>query len=321
MAFEASDSITLGAQHHDGHVRLSSPVPAVQSYGAIYTLKAREDGRFLASGGGIGLKVWDLQEEREIDVVVVTSDVRGAITKLQWIKREDDMGEALVYGTQSGYITLQGKSSVRVHEIWNRQMAGSSEVTGLAFDPATNRLAACHHGGIVQMFMLGAKMAEKEMFSLQIPCCVPGALGFGAMHNNERELLVSGLYCGVIDHGVVYVYTRRDGSLTKLVIEENEHRVLGCPTIFAAKSSEPIGAVLSDVTLRKRDDLAHPVDLGKVMANPPANWLLRLGGVRLVWSGGDVSQPRVDATKDASGNQLIDLLRGTPAAAVTLVAG
>ncbi|CAK5282754.1 unnamed protein product [Mycena citricolor] len=252
--------------------------------GAIYTLKAREDGRFLASGGGIGLKVWDLQEEREIDVVVVTSDVRGAITKLQWIKREDDMGEALVYGTQSGYITLQGKSSVRVHEIWNRQMAGSSEVTGLAFDPATNRLAACHHGGIVQMFMLGAKMAEKEMFSLQIPCCVPGALGFGAMHNNERELLVSGLYCGVIsdvavdlangifcvsdpstgvllyrlngggelvkrfkvpvtktrrlqqvalhdsnraivvgsDHGVVYVYTRRDGSLTKLVIEENE---------------------------------------------------------------------------------------------------
>ncbi|CAK5266920.1 unnamed protein product [Mycena citricolor] len=113
------------------------------------------------------------------------------------------MSEALIYGTQNGFIVCcllenTGSSRVRFHEIWNRQMSAPAEVTGLAFDPATNRLAACHRGGVLQMFTLSARMIETEMISLTISDCVPGVVLFGAMHSNERELLVFGLYCGLV---------------------------------------------------------------------------------------------------------------------------
>ena len=93
---------------------------------------------------------------------------------------------------------FQEGKAVRFKEIWNRQMSDPAELTGLAFDPSTNRLAACHRGGVLQMFTLNATMAEKEVVSHRIRHCVPQAVAFGAMHGDERELLVFGLPCGLV---------------------------------------------------------------------------------------------------------------------------
>ncbi|CAK5272844.1 unnamed protein product [Mycena citricolor] len=173
--------------------------------GAILALEARDDGKYLASGGlnANGPKVWDLKDMRQVEVVTVASDLRGATTKLQWIKREDDICEALIYGTQNGFLVCcrldnPGNAEPRFQEIWNRQMNAPCEVTGLAFDSATNRLAASHRGGTLQVFTLNSAMAENEVFSVVIRHCVPAALAFGAMSGNERELLVFGLYCGLV---------------------------------------------------------------------------------------------------------------------------
>ncbi|CAK5269520.1 unnamed protein product [Mycena citricolor] len=284
--------------------------------GAVLILKARDDGKYLASGAlnSNGPKVWDMKDMQQVEVVTVTSDLRGATTKLQWIKREDDIGKALIYGTQNGFIVCcrlesTGQAAPRFQEIWSRQMSAPCEVTGLAFDPATNRLAASHRGGALQVFTLNSAMAENEVFSVVIEQCVPGSLAFGAMSGNERDLLVFGLYCGLVsdvavdqangilclgdpssgvhlyrltgrelvksfsvpikktrrirqvalldsnravasgsNHGVIYVYNRRDNVLTRLQVDPNVWMqtvatadVAGVPTIFAAKSGEVSG--------------------------------------------------------------------------------
>jgi hypothetical protein len=92
-------------------------------------------------------------------------ETRGASTALVWIKREDDLGEALFYGTQNGQLVCwrEGKQDARTiiqrfvlvliqctqglavfEEISCVRIVNPAEITGLAFDPPSNRLAVCH---------------------------------------------------------------------------------------------------------------------------------------------------------------------------------
>ncbi|KAJ7660940.1 WD40-repeat-containing domain protein [Mycena polygramma] len=174
--------------------------------GAVLALCARDDGNFVASGGTDGTRVWDFATFRSIAQVPASPDIRGATTCLRWIKRDDDVCEALVYGTQAGYLvcwqqddvdTKDGKIA-RFKEVWCRQLNDPAEITGIAFDETTNRLAACHRGGVFQTFTLNAKMILKEVLMGKIAKCTPGAVAFGEMHGNERELLVFGVHCGLV---------------------------------------------------------------------------------------------------------------------------
>lgn len=53
--------------------------------------------------GTDGTKVWDLKTMRELESPK-SPVVRGASTAFVWIKREDDLSEALLYGTQNSYL-------------------------------------------------------------------------------------------------------------------------------------------------------------------------------------------------------------------------
>ncbi|KAJ7624587.1 WD40-repeat-containing domain protein [Roridomyces roridus] len=174
--------------------------------GAIFALSVREDGKFAASGGTDGTKVWDLTTFHSIAEVPAAPDIRGATTCLKWIKRDDDVSEAMVYGSQTGYLvcwqqddmrTKDGKTA-RFKEIWCRQLNDPSEITGIAFDESTNRLAVCHLGGVFQIYSLSAKMVLKEVLSKKIAKCTPAAIAFGEIHGNERELLIFGVHCGLV---------------------------------------------------------------------------------------------------------------------------
>ncbi|KAJ7056023.1 WD40-repeat-containing domain protein [Mycena amicta] len=257
--------------------------------GSILSLAAREDGKLLASGGSDGTKVWDL-------------------------------GGHLVCWRQED-------SRAAFREVWCFQLKGAAEISSVAFDATTNRLAVSNRQGVVQMYTLNAAMAKTEIFSHSIEKCIPRAVAFGALHGNERELLVFGLYCGRIyiirgnspptaanawnvgarigdvaldaakgvlcmddpstgvnlyrladreliksfsvpvkkfqrirqvrllngctsivsgsDHGTVYVYDRRSGSLVaELRLHPNEWTATidGIPTIFAAQTRDITGA-------------------------------------------------------------------------------
>lgn len=66
------------------------------------------------------------------------------------------------------------------------------EITGLAYDPPTRRLAVCHRGGIVQVF----RMPLTPVYTIELPGIVPRAVAFGQLRGNERDVLVFSLYDG-----------------------------------------------------------------------------------------------------------------------------
>ncbi|KAJ7121074.1 hypothetical protein C8R44DRAFT_877385 [Mycena epipterygia] len=164
--------------------------------GGIFRLRATEDRRFLASGGKLtstdGTKVWDLSTMRELGSPK-SPEIRGASTALVWIKREDDLSEALFYGTQNGQLGL-----ATFEEISCVCIANPAKITSLAFDAPFNRLAVCHRGGMVQVYTLANTMALQEVFTLELKNVAPRAIVFGQMFGNERDIMVFGLYGGDI---------------------------------------------------------------------------------------------------------------------------
>ncbi|KAJ7700188.1 WD40-repeat-containing domain protein [Mycena olivaceomarginata] len=139
--------------------------------GGIVRLCATEDGRLLASGGTDSTKIWDLTTMRELGSPK-SPETRGASTALVWIKREDDLGEALFYGTQNGQLVCwrEGKQDART---------------------------------IIQR----GTMSLKEVFSLELQNVAPRAIVFGQMYFNDRDIMVLGLYGGNI-----YTFRGNDGK-------------------------------------------------------------------------------------------------------------
>ena len=77
-------------------------------------------------------------------------------------------------------------------------MAHASEVTGLAFDMASNYLAACNRGGIVQLYSLDSMMRLRVIFSFTINQDIPKAIAFGQIGGDQCNILVFGLYNGQV---------------------------------------------------------------------------------------------------------------------------
>ncbi|KAF7300373.1 Transcriptional corepressor [Mycena chlorophos] len=71
--------------------------------GAVVTRRTSEDGKFLASGGTDGTKVWDVRSDRPLEAPQ-SSAVLGATTAVIWVKNEDDLNLALWSGTERGYL-------------------------------------------------------------------------------------------------------------------------------------------------------------------------------------------------------------------------
>ncbi|KAJ7763357.1 WD40-repeat-containing domain protein [Mycena metata] len=171
--------------------------------GGIFKLRPTEDGRLLASGGTDGTKVWDLKTMRELESPK-SPVVRGASTAFVWIKREDDLSEALLYGTQNGYLGLAAfEESYCIHVV------NPAEITDLAFDAPSNRLAVCHRGGVVQVYTVSADMTLQPVFTQQLNNFTPRAIAFGPMWGNERDIVVFGLY-----GGHVYTFRGNNGNTT-----------------------------------------------------------------------------------------------------------
>ncbi|KAJ7731457.1 WD40-repeat-containing domain protein [Mycena maculata] len=153
--------------------------------GAVYSIVATDDGKCLASGGNDGTRIWDLQRMPQIPNRPASSGIRGATTAIAWTNLDDEPGEMLFYGTITGFLIS-----------W-RQVP-PSEVTALAFDTTSNRLAVCNYNSSVQIYTLASSAKPCKTFAVNIANFIPNTVHFGAMHGNERELLVFGLHDGKI---------------------------------------------------------------------------------------------------------------------------
>ncbi|KAJ7777997.1 WD40-repeat-containing domain protein [Mycena maculata] len=168
--------------------------------GVVYSIVATDDGKFLASGGNDGTRIWDLQRMTQIPNRPASSGIRGATTAIAWTNLDDDPGEMLFYGTITGFLIswrqVPGREGFR--EIFYKRLAQPSEVTALAFNTTSNRLAVCNYNSSVQIYTLASSAKPCKTFAVNIANFIPKTVHFGAMRGNERELLVFGLHDGKI---------------------------------------------------------------------------------------------------------------------------
>lgn len=75
-------------------------------------------------------------------------------------------------------------------------LARPGEISGLAFDPASNYLATCNRNSIIQLFNIDGLMTPRLKFSIIVDDFVPKAIAFGLMCSDTRPLLAFGLHDG-----------------------------------------------------------------------------------------------------------------------------
>ncbi|CAK5275880.1 unnamed protein product, partial [Mycena citricolor] len=188
-------------------------------------------------------------------VVTMATDFRGAITKLQWIKREDNIGEALIYGTQNGFIVCcRLKDTVHFLSVSDYTCDSFLLLTPvLSAFPASTPTEERQSSNVAVNQTNGILCVSDPSSSVHLYCLMEGELVKSflvptgktqrirqvALLDSNRAI-VSGS-----DHGIVYVYTRWDALLTKLHVDPNAWvqkiataDVAGVPTIFVAKSAE-----------------------------------------------------------------------------------
>ncbi|KAJ7437531.1 WD40-repeat-containing domain protein [Mycena latifolia] len=181
-------------------ISVADRITCARAPGAVFSIVATEDGKFLASGGTDGTRIWSLQFMTQILNRPATAGLRGATTAITWANRDDDPSEMLFYGTLKGYLIgwQQVSGNQGFHEVYCRQLAQPAEITALAFDPLSNRLAVCNYNSSVQVYVFASSVGPRKIFAVNINNFIPKALHFGAMRRNDRELLVSGLRDGKI---------------------------------------------------------------------------------------------------------------------------
>ncbi|KAG6839163.1 hypothetical protein C0991_005323, partial [Blastosporella zonata] len=81
-------------------------------------------------------------------------------------------------------------------EVYCAQIAHASEVTGLAFDAATNHLAVCNRSGIVQLYGLDSTMTLRNEFSILVNEDIPKAIAFGHLGGDKHDILAFRMHSG-----------------------------------------------------------------------------------------------------------------------------
>ncbi|KAJ7706596.1 hypothetical protein B0H16DRAFT_1481905 [Mycena metata] len=72
--------------------------------GRLFCIVATDDGKYLASGGHDGTRLWDLQCMSEIPGRPAIAGTQGSTTAIAWASRDNDPGETLFYGTVHGHL-------------------------------------------------------------------------------------------------------------------------------------------------------------------------------------------------------------------------
>ncbi|KAF9548080.1 WD40 repeat-like protein [Agrocybe pediades] len=189
--------------------------------GLVLCMSVTEDGK-LASGGIDGVRIWDFRSivGKHVPPAWKAPQLsrpcgageRGPTTALTWIRREDEPEDGLVYGTASGMIAcwreVSGSNRVTAYEeTYSARLANPGEITAIAFDSASNRLAVSNRNSVVSLLRVGPKLDLHPIFTVVLKDHVPKALAF-SQSGEVRAVHSFGLY-----DGIIYTLSGRDGKI------------------------------------------------------------------------------------------------------------
>ncbi|KAJ7612054.1 hypothetical protein DFH06DRAFT_1147405 [Mycena polygramma] len=103
-------------------------------------------------------------------------------------------------------------------------MTEPAEITGLAFDSSSNRLAVCHRMSVVQVHDMDDKLNPSPVFSVCVNNLLPRALAFAG--ERQRELVVFNFHDGTMGGGTIpsdWVHGKHSGS-----VDYNSRRGVFC---------------------------------------------------------------------------------------------
>ncbi|KAF8180504.1 WD40-repeat-containing domain protein [Mycena galopus ATCC 62051] len=168
---------------------------------AVHCMKINADGTLLASGGGDGIYIWDFRKKTpQATLRPVGPSARGATTALLWVRNEDHPGDILVFGTQSGHVGCwtQMPGTMAFTEAYVFQLAHPSEITGLAYEPASQRLAISNRNAVIQVYRLDDELNLRPISVHRIrDLLVPMAIAFtGSVRGQELLLFANGEHDG-----------------------------------------------------------------------------------------------------------------------------
>ncbi|THV07820.1 WD40 repeat-like protein [Dendrothele bispora CBS 962.96] len=151
--------------------------------GLILCMAVTEDGRYLVSGGEDGCIIWELRRMKIVQRIP-TSGIKGAVTAVGWVRREDTIEEGLVYGTHNGWIRLE--------EVFFQQIISPSEILSIAYEPISNKMVVSNRKGVVSLFPIDPinMKITREGWAKQFENTLPIAVAFDAQLN----ILVFGAY-------------------------------------------------------------------------------------------------------------------------------
>lgn len=123
--------------------------------------------------------------------------LRGAVTTACWMRREDEPGEILFFGTQTGHLVCWRQKD-HFCELWVQELAFPSEITGIALDGPSERLAVANRLGLIQVWSFDASLRPGIVFSTRLSDIVPKAVAFTDHTNINRDVLVFGMFDGQV---------------------------------------------------------------------------------------------------------------------------
>ncbi|KAF8233894.1 hypothetical protein L208DRAFT_1264379 [Tricholoma matsutake] len=135
---------------------------------------------------------------------------RGAATALVWIRQEDKPEDGLVYGTQNRFLICWKQTEClpnkAFEEVCCMLLANLGEVTALAFDAVSNRLAVCHRNAVVQIFAMDLVMMLCVIFSVMINNYLLKAIAFGWAGGKAKDIMTFGLHVDKCKFYVMCMY-------------------------------------------------------------------------------------------------------------------
>ncbi|KAG2106904.1 WD40-repeat-containing domain protein [Suillus cothurnatus] len=166
--------------------------------GSVHALAISNDGQLLACGGTEGVKLWDINSQKELACSSHHHESRGTVSCAAWTLTRPTAAETLCYGTGLGYVSNLPLTAgqKRFQEICTRRLGSGFEITCLSWDStsseANTRIAVGTRDKIVQVLLLNANSQLQSVFAVRLDNTVPKSVAFA----ENRDIYVFGLYDG-----------------------------------------------------------------------------------------------------------------------------